>query len=185
MRHLMLDLETFGTRPGCVVLSIGAVEFDMSGRCHKRFHAHMETEPQVAAGLHIDPRTVDWWLDQSKEAQTQLLKSTRLHPTLVLNDLVQAFDWSDLRVWANGAGFDFPILKALFDAYDMQAPWAFYNEMDFRTLKVLIGKERFKLLQVHNDLKHDALADAIAQTGTLMNVINWINGDHNGQRLVA
>lgn len=24
MRHLMLDLETLGTTPGCVVLSIGA-----------------------------------------------------------------------------------------------------------------------------------------------------------------
>jgi len=185
MRHLMLDIETFGTTPGCVVLSIGAVEFDMQRGITGKFHAHLKTASQIEAGLHLDVRTVEWWLDQSKEAQNELLKSERFNPVDVIDAFIDTFDWKDLRVWANGASFDFPIMKALFNAFRKELPWAFYNEMDFRTIKNMVGKGTYEKLRVRPVLAHDALDDATAQAQTLINIIRWINGEHNELRLAA
>ena len=64
MRHLMLDIETFGTTPGCVVLSIGAVEFDLDG-IKGEFHAHIDVDSSTALGLKVDARTEKRWLEQS------------------------------------------------------------------------------------------------------------------------
>lgn len=185
MRHLMLDIETFGTTPGCVVLSIGAVEFDMPRGITGKFHAHLRTASQIEAGLHLDVRTVEWWLDQSKEAQNELLKSERFNPIDVIDAFIDTFDWKDLRVWANGASFDFPIMKALFNAFGKELPWAFYNEMDFRTIKNMVGKGTYEKLRAFPTVAHDALSDATAQAQTLINIIHWINGEHNELRLAA
>ena len=184
MRNIMLDLETLGTNPGCVVLSIGAVEFDMNG-IKGEFHAHIDLDSSIDAGLVMEPRTVMWWFDQSKEAQTALLEADTVSLGDALEALIDTFEWEDTRVWANGAGFDFPILKAAFDAVGINAPWTFYNEMDMRTMKNLVGKEVFDKLRVRPSIAHDALDDARAQALTLMNIINWINGEGHELRIAA
>lgn len=172
-RNLMLDIETFGTQPGCVVLSIGAVEFDETGVTHE-FHAHIDPGSAVAAGLTIDPNTVMWWLEQDKAAQTALLQAER-HP---LHDVIQAFihtfEWDGLKIWANGASFDFPILKHAIEAAGFKQPWAYYNEMDYRTVKNLVPKNVFKLLKVEPTIAHDALDDARAQAQTLLGLLNHL-----------
>ena len=184
MRHLMLDLETLGTTPGCVVLSIGAVEFDLDG-IKSEFHAHIDVDSSTALGLKVDARTVMWWLDQSKEAQNALLQADPFPIHDVLDALSDTFDWKDLKVWANGASFDFPILEAVYKAAHRTVPWKYYNQMDFRTMKNLVPKDSYELLRARPGTAHDALDDARAQASTLINIINWINGDHNERRLAA
>lgn len=185
MRHLMLDIETLGTSPGCVVLSIGAVEFGLQGNITGKFHSHLDTSDQTQKGLHIDAKTVEWWLDQDKVAQEALLSAERFHPKHVIEAFIDTFAWENIQVWANGASFDFPIIKALFEAYDFKLPWPYYSEMDFRTVKNMVGKNNFNRLRVRPTLAHDALSDAEAQAMTLVNIINWINGEHNDQRIAA
>ena len=184
MRHLMLDLETLGTTPGCVVLSIGAVEFDLNG-IKGEFHAHIDIDSSTSLGLQVDARTVMWWLDQSKEAQNALLQADTFPIQDVLNAFNDTFEWKDLKIWANGASFDFPILEAVYKAAYRRAPWMYYNQMDFRTMKNLVPKNSYELLRVHPGTAHDALDDARSQALTLINIINWINGEHNEQRLAA
>lgn len=184
MRHLMLDLETFGTSPGCVVLSLGAVEFNLKG-ISGEFHAHIEVDSSVAAGLHVDARTALWWLEQSKEAQTALLQADTFPLVDVLSAFSDTFEFKDLKVWANGADFDFPILKAAYDAVKLQVPWMYYNQMDFRTLKNMIGKKNYEKLRVRPTTAHDALDDARAQALTMINIINWMNGEHDEVRIAA
>lgn len=90
MVNISLDLETWGTRPGCDIRSIGAVVFDpVAGTvsddtfyiaCRNpiqvRFGGPKETEDSIYADmtyrkwyLHRDPETVKWWSEQSAEAQ--------------------------------------------------------------------------------------------------------------------
>lgn len=170
MRHIMLDIETLGIKPGCIVLSIGAVEFDHTG-ITKEFIVHIDPQDAERCGLSAEAGTVMWWLSQSKEAQDALSTGTPRALQGALIDLVHAFDWNDVKVWCNGASFDFPILQAAFAAVGMKAPWAYYNEMDFRTLKNFYSKSTFKRMQVQPELAHDALEDARAQaltTGVLL-----------------
>lgn len=171
MQQVMLDIETLGTSPGCIVPSIGAVVFTLDG-IKQDFHVHIDPLDSEKHGLFAQASTVMWWLDQPKEAQGALTAGT----TLTLEKALRAFsadiNWEKIdRVWCNGAAFDFPILKAAHGAIKMNLPWAYYKEMDFRTFKNLYAKEDFKRMQVEPEIKHDALADARAQAMTLINLM--------------
>lgn len=180
MRNIMVDIETLGTRPGCVVLSIGAVEFDEDAFCTGReFHAHIDAETATDCGLVVCPRTVMWWLDQEKEAQNALLDREAIDIGHALIDFVDSFEWQDTLVWANGASFDFPILEHAMEAAGLNVPWAFYNLRDFRTLKNLVSKEIYKELKATPNIAHDALEDARAQAITAMRLINRLRGFGN------
>lgn len=62
MSHVMLDLETLGRGPGCVILSIGAVTFNPFGEGYKHeFTCNIEPEISKQLGFTVDPDTVAWW----------------------------------------------------------------------------------------------------------------------------
>lgn len=183
-RHLMIDLESLGVLPGCAVLSLGAVEFNEEGQFLGHFHAHITLESCVKRGLKIEAGTVMWWLTQERAAQ-QALTDAEGHPLHeVLEAFIGTFNWQDLKVWANGASFDFPILVQAFEACGFKKPWAYYNEMDFRTMKNLVPKAEFDALRVRPELAHDALSDAKAQAQTLINIFSHSN-KNGGLRVAA
>lgn len=177
MRNIMLDTESLGIRAGCVVLSIGAVEFFPDEFAFgEEFSVVIDPESCVEAGLKIEPRTVMWWMDQSDEARRALTSQTTVPLDEALVALAKAFDWKDTKVWCNGASFDFPILEAAYDAFDADAPWAYYNTMDYRTLKGLFSRKVYNENLVKPELAHDALSDAKAQATTAMNLLKLLDG---------
>jgi hypothetical protein len=154
-------------------LSIGAAEFNHSS-IGQVFHRHIDVEDSVNHGLLIEPRTVMWWMEQDEKARLSITaKGDPLKA--VLDDFVASFKWKNTKVWCNGASFDFPILKACFEAVDMGLPWAYYNEMDFRTIKGFFPKKTFDALKVSPKIAHNGLEDAIAQAKTLQNLMESDN----------
>lgn len=174
MRNIMIDTETLGTSAGCVVLSIGAVEFD-EHKIYTQFHIHIDPESCTDAGLNIDTRTVLWWLDQSKDAQNALLKGTTVPLTDALDQFSAAFNWEGVKVWCNGADFDFPILDAAYKAVGKKVPWKYWSKMDYRTLKNLVPKPIYEDLKFEPVVKHDAHADAVAQALTTQALLAWLS----------
>jgi hypothetical protein len=64
------------------------------------------------------------------------------------------------KVWGNGATFDISILENMFDMYDINHPWIYYNVMDLRTFKRFVGKgEKVQ----KSGVNHNALDDAKSQ----------------------
>lgn len=172
MSHIMLDIETLGVNPGCIVLSIGAAEIDKKGKIGKTFKGVIDIESSGNYGLCIEPRTLIWWMDQSEAARNLTFKGG-IDLLEVLSQFNEAFEWKNKRVWCNGAAFDFPILKAVYNAIGHQTPWKYYDEMDFRTLKNMYKAvyERVKIAPV---VAHDCLEDAIAQAKTLHVILKEI-----------
>ncbi len=168
MRHIMLDIETLGVTPGCVVLSIGAVEFNETTILEK-YSVHIDPNDAANYKLHCDVSTVMWWMKQSKEAHNAILTARKLPLEDALTEFRNRFLWKDALVWCNGAAFDFPILTALFTKAGVPKPWEYYNEMDMRTVKNLAGKQLWKSLEVKPTVAHDGLEDAIAQAKSLQN----------------
>jgi len=158
MNNIMLDLETLGTKPGSVVLSIGAVLFDEDG-LGVTFYRTISVADSMAKGLTIDASTLRWWSKQDKAAYQEAL-----HPSATtLTEVLQDFnDWlgfnstpSAVKLWGNGADFDLTLLLACYRAAGMDAPWQFWNHRCYRTLKALhphIPAERKN--------NHNALDDA-------------------------
>lgn len=165
MTHCMLDLETWGTRPGCSIRSIGAVIFDpwQSG-LGAEFYANVDGESCSSAGLTVDPDTAEWWESQSPEARAHL-RGTRRTLDYALT-LVSAF-WranGATFIWGHGASFDPPILEACFRAVGTPVPWKFWDIRDTRTLFDLanVSLKDFPRAGTHHnaldDAKHQALA---------------------------
>jgi len=158
--HVMLDLETWGTAPGCALRSIGAVAFDPSDEFAggEHFYANIERESCEAYGLTVDPKTVEWWERQSREAREALL--TDPHPLMLVVTEFHAW-WRRIGatyVWSNGANFDEPIWSAVSRAVGADVPWQFWNVRDTRTIWDAAGINPKKIAR--SGTAHNAFADA-------------------------
>lgn len=161
MRHVMLDLETLGTTADAVILSIGAVKFDLETGVidDAGFYASVSVESNLDKGRRIDEDTLIWWFNQSKGAQEVFHE-----PKIVLGEALESLsEWfepnpnlKEYYVWSNGADFDLPMLAHAYRQHDWLPPWQFYNSRCFRTYRALPAAQKFGKL--NND--HDALRDA-------------------------
>lgn len=154
----MLDLETFGTKPGSVLRSIGAVMFTLDGQITAEFYRNINHDSCHAAGLKVDPNTADWWSRQSQEAQDSLLVDQRQ-----LSEVVGAFHgWfkanGGVTVWAQGANFDPALWEAAAEAVRSRVPWKFYNVRDTRTVYDVCNFDPMSITRVGT--YHNALDDA-------------------------
>ena len=170
---IMIDIETLGLAPDGVILSIGAVEFGEHG-ITKEFSVKIDPKSCTALGMNICPDTVFWWFDQSDEARRKVVTGPKIPLADALLALTEAFDWKQ-DVWANGVAFDIGILETAYKSLGVPPPWKFWNVMDDRTIKALVGKAIYQRSRVLPDVKHDALADAKAQALTLINMMNHIH----------
>lgn len=174
MSHIMVDIETLGTSKNSVVLAIGAAQFSEKG-VEKKFYEVIDATSCTDWGLVIDARTVMWWLEQSEEARNSLTQTKGKALDIVLKDFATAFNWKDAQVWANGIDFDFTILEEAYKAIGMNAPWAYWSKMDYRTVKNLVPRDVYNAIKVEAPIKHNALADAMSQAATLIEMLKWVN----------
>ncbi|MWG34791.1 3'-5' exoribonuclease [Halomarina oriensis] len=152
---MMLDLETLGLDPGCVILSLGAVAFDEEG-VKETFSRSISLKSCDEAGLEIDAGTLEWWLGQDENVQEQLTGGDEL--TEVLHEFSEFYSGAE-EIWGNSPSFDCEILSAAYDAANAPVPWEFYHERCFRTLKAMPGAVDLEREGDH----HDALDDAVHQ----------------------
>ena len=167
--HVMVDLETYGVKPGCPVLSIGAVVFSGDGPNSFYGVAHAD---QSAYGLHAEKATIEFWNNQSPEARKVLDDPSAVD----LPDLLQKFSgWFPVGacIWGNGAGFDPPILAAAYSAVGRAPPWKFFNERCYRTLKSFAPVLPMNRAGVH----HNALDDAMSQARHLLGILEELGLD--------
>lgn len=179
MNHVMIDLETFGTRSHSVIVSIGAVQFDpyRVGAIGATFHQGIDVESSLTRGLRMDPSTILWWLKQEQSAREAL--GIKLHRAWNLpfvlgqfTDFVEAIS-PDAKVWGNGADFDLVLLQQAYEACGMDKPWKYNASRCYRTMRSEFGTEAD---WVKPTVAHDALADAMAQAETLQNIFARMRG---------
>ncbi len=163
MKNIMIDLETLGVRADSVIMSIGAVKFDLvSGKIDDgAFYTSISVDSNhEAAPRHINESTLVWWLEQSQEAK-RVFSEPKTTLFAALSDLKEWVGKDDYRVWSNGADFDIPMLTHAFHTNNLEAPWKFWMTGCYRTMKALPGAP--KALKAPK-IAHNALDDAIAQT---------------------
>lgn len=174
MKHVMVDLETLGTAPGCVILSVGAVEFDPVVGLGREFYGVIHTKSCTDAGLFIDPDTKAWWDKQNAEARKVLEQADDEESGAELSSVLEEFDaWlpKGALVWGNGADFDNPILSAAYKAIGSKQPWGSWNGRCYRTLKSMYPA----IKMVREGTYHNALSDAISQAKHAVTIANAHN----------
>ena len=105
MSHLMIDIETAGTRPGSAILSIGAVIFDESG-VTQEWECGIDFASCKAQDFIVDDLTMAWWECQSIEAQEAAFGGT----THIADALTELFEFCQdegvTHFWSHGATAD-------------------------------------------------------------------------------
>jgi len=169
MYDLMLDLETLGTKPGAVVLSVGAVQFNrLSGKIIDKFYAEINPVSSQECGLHLDADTIQWWMSQSEEARKIFTSTERM----VLPSVVRSFEFWYRQlsepvkyIWAQGQDFDAPIWARAIIAGGRTPPWEYNQLRDTRTAYLMayeltgFNHRNIKREGVH----HNALDDCYHQ----------------------
>lgn len=160
MQHIMLDHETLGTTADAVIMSIGAVKFDIeTGKMDDAaFYASVSIESNLELGRKIDESTLLWWLKQSPEAQ-KVFHEPKQTLSSALEDFVDWVDHPKYIMWSNGADFDLPQILHALRSVGLEAPWEFWNHRCFRTLKGLPAAKGLK----SPPAQHNALQDAVDQ----------------------
>lgn len=176
MRHVMIDLETLGTQPGSVILSIGAVLFDPSkpvGEClGGELYSVVSRQSCEAAKLEVSQDTLDWWEKQSPEARTVLTQALGEGATAIGAALKELADFipEGAKVWSNGANFDQPLLDVAYNRCGISLPWKYYNSRCYRTIVALHPNE--KAIRPPTVCAHNALEDAKWQATHMTGVVS-------------
>lgn len=187
---IMLDTETWGTEPGCDIRSIGACVFSLeTGLVHdgslgtiKPFYIACDNPATMVTTndgrrypLHRDPRTVQWWSEQSDEAQAAFADPVDLKVglerfTVWLATVASGGPYrisNELRLWSHGPAFDPPILAAAYKAVGLPVPWHYRAPRDTRTCFDMAGiDDHSAWLKQHPGpmgIPHHSLDDSICQ----------------------
>lgn len=148
---IMLDLETLGTGPNALILSIGAVWFNPYMRQtatqmleqNPFFFTAISINDSLFNNFDIDASTLDWWKSQSDKARDFVFYP---HEDDVKNvkDALIAFqgtvktvseDQDTVKLWGNGVTFDNMILQNYYQKMDIKFPVHYKNWRCFRTLR--------------------------------------------------
>lgn len=170
-QNIMLDIETLDTTPSAVVLSIGAVKFNVEG-IGETFYATLRASEQDSRTQSAS--TLEWWSKQSPEAKAAVFPPHGAAESVrsALARFVAFFDHDKYDVWGNGAAFDNVIVKHLLAQYGLECPWRYSGDRCFRTLKALVYSNfpNLKESAISYGTAHNALDDAIAQAQELLRI---------------
>jgi hypothetical protein len=166
MKHIMVDLETMGTTASAVILSIGAVRFDLESDKidGNGFYASVSIESNLDLGRRIQEDTLLWWLKQPAAA-LNVFHEEKVELSSALEDFSDWISTDDHFMWSNGADFDLPMLAHAYSQVGIEAPWKFWNNRCFRTYKNLPGAKNIRIDAT--GVKHNALSDAYQQAQTV------------------
>lgn len=167
--HLMIDLETLGTNPDCVVTQIGVCVFDINvlGLIHWSENYRPDPNEQIFERKRtITWDTFRWWMGQSNDARESMIKNA-MGPMddclqMFINDVSMQFGWKDIEgVWSHGLTFDVAIMEHLFRQYEIKCPWKYNVLRDTRTIFALVPRMVMRKALVAHDAREDALNQAM------------------------
>lgn len=193
LQHIILDTETLGTRENAVVLSIGAVAFSLipnqpnnyEDYILQGFYTKFSVKDQIKNyGRKIEEGTVEWWKQQSSEAQMVLKPSEDDYEMLAglsrLNEWIKqlpGYKWNTSYVWSRGTYFDFPKLESMYEQAGLKCGYNSWKIRDVRTMiDVLTGDTWGKYNPRGGDpagfVPHHALHDAAMDAYRMVEIFN-------------
>ena len=169
MTSTMIDIETMGTKADCVVLTIGAVKFDINtqGSIEDTMYLHLNIDAQRALSRSVDCDTMTWWDTQDAAVRDEAFKLDGRMPLVDALTALSTFVEGAETVWSQGPTFDMIILENLYTQLNMTVPWRYSRVRDSRTLFAVLGDQR----PTNRPLAHNALSDCIYQAQGVQNCI--------------
>lgn len=157
---LSIDLETLGTSESAVILEIGIVVGDLSGKVIERFSIFPSIDDQIANGRVVSGDTFCWWLKQSSEARKAQYDAKRVsmeHAVDMTIEFINKHMPGTKFVLGNAPSFDCNILVDFLGA----KLWEFWAERDVRTARMMLAENQRAKIAVEHSAVHDAEAQML------------------------
>jgi hypothetical protein len=161
--HIMLDLETLGRNPGCVILQIGACRFNPAKGIISTFSRSIDIRSSISKGFTVDGETISWWFEQEDAARKSVIDKT-VPITTALNEFSK-FVGNDGDILWSHKDFDASILKEAYGKLNIPFPVGYRNIYDLRTLTGIAKLMKISTNRTREGVYHTALDDAIYQAG--------------------
>lgn len=192
MYLIVVDLETMGTKPGCVVTEVGAVAIDVAGvkTLSLSFNETMDYASSKRAGFKADKKTIDWWAEQlgidaygnrkiyeshfvEKWRNTRSIKKSIAEFNEFYRQVVEAAgDEKRVFLVGNDIDFDKSILEHYYLATNTPIPWHYRAWLSLPTfvwmVDYLTGVNVKDEVREYWKTSHTALDDA-RQEVTMIN----------------
>ena len=158
----MIDIETLGTEPDCVVLSVGACKFDpfSNAEPHAKTLWRPSADEQMDKGRSVLDSTLEWWSKQPEHIRDQAFSEDGRIPLQHFFEDLNKFLVGVDKIWCQGPQFDMVILENLFKQFNHHTNWAYWQVQDCRTVFNMMPVDPRKAIQ--QDL-HSAEEDAFWQ----------------------
>jgi hypothetical protein len=170
VEHVVLDLETLGTVPGCGIIAIGAISLDLQ----HRFYEKIRPDSNKSFRLFSQTGTIDWWNKQSEGARSESFSGTK-NLDVVLKEFSAWFvslneKPETIQVWGNGADLIFYLEGGLYEAA-LPCPIGNFSARCYRTMT-----ENFPHIKKGKFIgeTHTALADARHQAEHLNELLSFV-----------
>lgn len=184
--HIMLDLETLGTKPDAAIISVGMVAskrgLGKEPEILESLDIAIDLDSALASGGIIDAATLMWWMQHEQEtARAAYLGYQESHSMAAALVMITKFIHNYATgtraplIWGNGSDFDNVVLRNAFDRSGLIVPWNFRQNRCFRTLKNM-RPEFMELEPEFLGVRHNALDDAMHQTKWLHSILNLLEG---------
>lgn len=166
---VMLDLETLGTSPDCVILTLGAIKFNPFGDSEPGpgIYLRLDIEEQLAMGRTTLDSTIEWWAKQDPAVREEALgENGHRYKVNELRKELNKFLVGVDHIWAQGPAFDIVILENLYRSKSWPFPWHYWQIRDSRTLFGVHGDPR----EPGRDQAHNALMDCYYQAKSVQKI---------------
>lgn len=172
----MLDLETMSSSPRAMIVSIGAVRFDLNKfELGEEFYYVIDLESYDDPRFDFSPNTFYWWMGQDSEAKKIFEKNTvKVGIKKALAEFSYFVKNSTERyplIWGNGASFDNVITRHAFEVCGFPVPWSHKQDVCYRTIRKMFPHEK-----IEEGTKHNALQDAKNQAKTMTEIFRALKG---------
>lgn len=164
---LMVDIETVGRVPGCAIIQIAAVPFNINtGEVSNnvfKMSINLDHQLKSGKGFTYCSNTYKWWMKENPKLFKKLSKSQYKY-----NQVGDAFqkwfrslkNYNEIRVWGNSNRFDLGIIDGWYRKSigpNFQPFWNTWLENDCRTLSNLKPSIKKNLRFIGT--KHNAIDD--------------------------
>jgi len=163
MKHVMLDIETLADTNNAVIVTIGAVKFNIeTGEIGSQFYRNIDIDSCLDAGFEVNGGTIKWWMTNNEEARKEMAMPGG-HISRVLHDFGVFLKDEDYHIWANGLRFDTAIVENAYRRLKLKVPWDHRKEMDVRTLVSFAPEIKKEVVKNRTNVRHNAIDDCLTQ----------------------
>lgn len=165
MDNVMIDIETFGDKSNSVIVSLGAIAFDIeTGEMGDEFYERIDIDSCLKEGLKVTGSTLKWWLVQNEAARQEVAKGGgSIREVLITFSKYLADTGVKNIMWSNGLRFDISLLEDAYIKVDQLVPWEFRNERDVRTLVAFAPEIKSRIVNRWGAVLHNAKEDCKLQ----------------------